>query len=186
MIELDEFEFPAKDYFWMVFWSYFVKRFWVWAYATIVLCAFTIFSCNWMFSITVSVLVAVCFLHSSYSMGRYYAYSKENNALFQKRKMSFGNDVYHIVCEDGSEGQGPLSHICKADILHGYYRLFVDNMSCFHIPVSVFHSEDDRIRFETEILGKKLKMRAISWKQIFVFLLVSAFLLGSACVRRMM
>jgi len=39
MIELDEFELPAKDYFRVIFWTHFVSFFWNWAYLTVVLCA---------------------------------------------------------------------------------------------------------------------------------------------------
>jgi len=54
----------------------------------------------------------------------------------------------------------------------------------YPIPFSAFRSEEDRIRFETEILGDKLKTKAIPWKKILVFLLVSAFLIGLALLLR--
>jgi len=184
MIELDEFEFKAKDYFWMTFWSHLAKRFLVLAYATVFLLACGIITGDWVLPIIVPILVAICFLYSSYSMGRYYAYSKENNAFFQKRKMTFGNSTCHVACEDGFETKVPISRFNEADILYGYYLLFVGNMSFYPIPFSAFCSEEDRIRFETEILGDKLKTKTIPWKKILVFLLVSAFLIGLALLLR--
>ena len=184
MIELDEFEFKAKECFRLMFWTHAVKALWVWAYLTIFMCAGAIVLGDWMFPVIFSVVLAITFLVSSYFEGRYYAYSKENNAVFQKRRWTFGNSTYHIVCEDGTEAQGPLSHIYKADIWCDCYCIFVSNMMYYPIPFSAFRSEEDRIRFETEILGDKLKTKAIPWKKILVFLLVSAFLIGLALLLR--
>ena len=182
MIELDELECPAKDIFRVVFWAHFMNFLWNWAYLTVVLCAAAIIFDDWIIFGILSVLVAVAFLLTAYCTGRHYAYSKENAVHFQKRKMTFENDKYHIVCEDGTETHGPLSHFHKADIFCGYYRLFLGNMAFYPIPVSAFRSEKERLRFETEILGDKLKKKVVLWKEILHFLLLSALLLGLAFV----
>jgi len=102
--------------------------------------------------------------------------------LFQKRKVSFADDKFHIQCEDGSESHVLLSHVIKADRLGEYYRLFLNRLNFSPILVSAFRSEEDRLRFETEILGDKLKANTIPWKAILIFLVVSACLLGSVYV----
>lgn len=183
-IELDELECPAKDFFRVVFWAQFTDFLWYWAYLTAVLYAAAIIFDDWMFFGIFSVVVAMVFLLTVYFTSRYYAYSKENSVHFQKRKMTFENDKYHVVCEDETETHGPLSHFHKADIFCDYYRLFLSNMAFYPIPVSAFRSDEERLRFETEILGDKLKMQAIPWKKTLIFLLVSTLLLGMAFVLR--
>ena len=184
MIELDEFELPAKDYFRIIFWTQTVSMFWVWAYLTVFLYAGAIVFGNWLFFGINSVLLAMFFLLTAYFTGRYYAYSKDNKIFFQKLKMTFGNGTYHIVSEDGSEGHGPLSHFCKADTFNGYYLLYLSNLTCYHIPVSAFRSEEDRTRFETEILGDKLKTKTTLERKILVFLIISVCLLALASASR--
>ena len=184
MIALDEFEYPAKDCFRVMFWAQFMNFLWHWSYLTVVMCAAAIIFDDWMIFGTLSVLVAMAFLLTAYCTGRHYAYSKANSIHFQKREMTFETGKYHVVCEDGTESHGPLSHFHKADIFCGHYRLFMSSVMFYPIPVSVFRSDEERLCFETEILGDKLKMQAMPWKRIFVFLLVSALLLGLAFVLR--
>jgi len=59
---------------------------------------------------------------------------------------------------------------------------YVSVPSFIPVPISAFHSENDRIRFESEILGDKLKKQTFPWKSLLIFLLVSACLLGAACM----
>ena len=100
MIELDEFKIKGKEYVWLIFWLGVPYKLVGLAYGTIFLCACAIVSDRWDFTITISVTLAVCVLVSLYCTGRKYAYSKENNAVTQKRKMSFGNGIFHIIEED--------------------------------------------------------------------------------------
>ena len=97
-----------------------------------------------------------------------------------KRKMTFENGFYHIVVEDGSEGKGPLSHFVRASMSRGYYLLHMSNTYFYPIPFTAFRSEGDKVRFETEILGDKLKKETSPWKSIFLLLLLSAGLLALA------
>jgi hypothetical protein len=147
---------------------------------TVISCAAAIIFDEWIAASIFSVLLALIFLIAAYCTGRYCAYSKENHVLFQKRKMTFGNDMYHIICEDESEGHGPLSHFYKTELFCDYYLLYMSNMTCYPIPVSAFRDEEERTRFETEILGDKLKTKVIPWKGILLFLWLSACLLGTA------
>ena len=187
MIELDEFECPAKDYFRVVFWTQFTPLLWAWAYLTVLACAAAIvfgISDNWVYAVLFSVFLGWLFVIPSYLTGRYCAYSKENNVLFQKRKMTFGDGTYHIVCEDGSEGHGPLSHFYKTEILCGYYLLYMSNLTCYPVPFSAFRCEEERTLFETEILAGKLKAKTIPWKGILIFFIISACLFALANASR--
>ena len=176
MIELDEFEFPAKDYFWMTFWSVLSWLLYIFAFLTVFLFSWALVSNNWMLPIIISALlfgISPFFAYLS-------AYWSVDCILTLKRKMTFENGFYHIVLEDGSEGKGPLSHFAKASMSRGYYLLYMSNMYVYPIPFTAFRSEEDRVRFETEILGDKLKKETISWKSTFLFLLLSAGLLALA------
>lgn len=185
MIELDEFGIPAKDFFWMTFRSKVTHVLWFMAYLMILPCALTIVSGDLTLLIVLSVVVPVMILFISFFQARFLAYSKKNQFILQKRKWTFENGTYHVVVEDGSEGRGPLNSIIKADISCGYYRLFMTNMYYVPIPVTAFRSEEDRILFETEILGGKMDAKARRWKKIVVFFLVSVCLLGAAYAFRM-
>ena len=186
MIELDEFEFPAKDYFRMEFWQRAVRSFWVWAYLTVFFYAvyYGVLQDDVFFPTFMSIWLIVALLAIAYFMGRSNAYSKTNRAVLQKRKMSFGGGKYHIACADGTEGQGPLDHLHMAYILCGYYCLFVSSVNYYAVPLTAFRSEEDRMRFETEILGDKLKKRLFPWKRIVIFLIVSSLMIGLACLLR--
>jgi len=185
MIELDEFEFPAKDYFRIVCWQRTVRSLWVWAYLTVFFYTFYgIIGNDVLFPTVVSVCFMMFLLATAYFTGRSHAYSKTNCAILQKRRMSFGDGKYHIACTDGTEGQGPLDHIHMAYILCGYYCLFVNSMNYYAVPLTAFRSEEDRMRFETEILSDKLKKGLLPWKRIVVFLIVSALMIGLTCLLR--
>jgi len=99
--------------------------------------------------------------------------SPNNTILYQKRNISFEVDKFRVQAEDGSEACILLKHMLQANRSGDYYRLFLWNrMVYLLIPVSAFRSEEDRIRFETEILGNKMKKEsshAILWKRIGVF-----------------
>ena len=186
MIELDEFKIKGKEYVWLIFWLGVPYKLVGLAYVTLFLCACAIVSDRWVFTIGFSVTLVVCVLVSLYCTGREYAYSKENNAVTQKRKMSFGNGIFHILEEDGLEAQVPLSRIYEANIFRGYYWLFTNSTTDYLIPISAFRSEEDRMRFEMEILGDKLKPSAIPWKHLFIILLMFSLLLVFACVWRIL
>jgi branched-subunit amino acid ABC-type transport system permease component len=186
MIELDEFDFPAKDYFRIAFLRLAMHYFWGWAYLTVFVFAYIAVFYNdfLIIPIIISFVLAVFFTITAFVTARSYAYSKENLAVTQKRKMIFENGTYHVVCEDGSEGRGPMDHFHRASIMCGYYCLFLNKVSYFVVPVTAFRSDEDRVRFETEILGDKLKKNGIPWKKIVIFLLVAACLFGSAIALR--
>jgi hypothetical protein len=181
MIELDEFEFSAKDYYRIVFWQLAVHYFRTWAYLTVFLLAiYVVVLDELFFPICVSTVLAVSLLIITYFTARFYAYSKTSNAILQKRKMSFGDGMCNLTCKDGTESRGPLNHFHGASIFYGHYCLFMHGGQYYPIPFAAFRSEEDRTKFETEILGGKLKTKSIPWKQIAVFLLFSVCMFGAA------
>lgn len=184
MIETNEYEFPAGDYFRMMFRHQLKIYFWAWSYLSVFLCSLAIFSGEWCFSVSSISAVAIFFLAAAYFRARNFAYSTENRSALQKRTMRFDENMYHLVGEDGTEARGPLEHIHRADIACGYYRLYINKINYYVIPWTAFRSEEDRGRFENEILGDKLKRKSIPWKRMILFLLISTILLGlSICAR---
>jgi len=161
MIELNEFDIPVKDFFRLTFWTQIAPSFWVWVYLTVFLFAVFVIILDKLVCPTImSVVLAVLLLGAAYFKGRYYTYLAKNN-IVKKRKMTFGNDMYRIVRDDGAEAQSPVNDIFKADVLCGYYRIFVNTLLFSPFPATAFRSEEDRIRFETEILGDKLQRHLI-------------------------
>jgi len=171
MIELNEFDISYKEYQKLVFRQ------------TLLFCVFP-YIALWLFMTIMSNLPSVASLgllifllgiaYLVYRMtGHQYGVSPKNTWLYQKRKISFDADKVHFHAEDGLEAHIPLSHILKIDRSGGYYRLFFLNRFTAYIliPVSAFHSEEDRMRFETEIL-MKISPRATLWKKIGITLLI--------------
>ncbi len=184
MIELDEFDFPAKDYFRVRFSRQGKTLFWFWAYLGVFWLAIALINDAWIFAFAEIVVVGVVFYALNLFISRYYAFSKENRSMLQKRKITFVGQKYHIVCEDGSESQGPMEHFLRVDLRDNYYRLWLNRLRFMPIPVSAFRSDEDRKRFEMEILGEKLKKKSFPWKAMIVFLTVSVLLIGLGCLLR--
>jgi hypothetical protein len=182
MIELNEFEFPAKDFLRMCRRQQGIKFFLVWAYASVFMYSLAIAEEDWITSSCFSAVMALFLFLVSYFVSRYYAFSKKNLAMFQKRTWSFDEQKYYVITEDGSEGSGPLSTFISADVWNDYYRLYVGTFACFPILKSAFRSEEDRRRFETEILAPILRKK--SWKRYVIFVIISALLLGTGFALR--
>ena len=181
MIELDEFELSTKEIVPMVCWFMVVYQLWGMAYFTVFILAVHVIRPGiWSSPAIYSTALTAFLLLMMYCMSRYCAFFR-----LPKVKMTFGDGIYRIVCEDGSKEQGSLIRIRKAEYMRGYYRLFMCPMFYYSVPITAFRSEEDRIRFETEILGDKLKRRSIPWKAIIIFLLVSACFLGLALMFRL-
>ena len=184
MIELDEFTIPRNDLFRISFWTSLKRLFWYFAYMTTIFIALGIISDNWIFSLAgIPTLWIVIPIVHYITVWKAIPPMKETHN-YQKRKLSFDAEKFHMQAEDGSESHILRNHIVRVSRLGGYYCLFFNKVSCCPVPVSAFRSEEDRMRFETEILGDKLKAGSIPWKRIIVFLLVSACLFGSAYTLR--
>ncbi|MGL4943498.1 MAG: hypothetical protein ACRC46_09945 [Thermoguttaceae bacterium] len=158
-IELDEYAITRSDYAKLIFRSSVKRCFWVGFCGAMALLALAILSGNWFFlTITLPILLGVigvvCTIQCWYNVP-----SPKAVHLYQKRKTSFDEDQFHIKAEDGSESHLSLSHIEYADRCWRYYRLFLNKVSYVPIPTSAFRTEDDRRRFETEILAGKLKTK---------------------------
>ena len=180
MIELDEFAMTRNDFFWLIFRHTLTRFCWAYAYVAVSFIALMILHDDLaaLLVILPGVLIAYSILH--FITCRYYLPSAKETHCYQKRKISFDADKFHIQCEDGSESHILLSHVVAADRLCGYYRLFLNKINFSPVLVSAFRSEEDRLRFETEILGDKLKTKTVPLKAIFIFLLVTVCLLGTA------
>jgi len=184
MIELDEYSIPRNDFFQLTF-RYLLKRvIGVLACGAVVFSAMSIFYGYWFplyagFPVTLIVVTIICYFQCWNCVP-----SAKEPHLYQKRKLTFDAGKFHIQLEDGSESSILLSHIVVADRMGDYYRLFLSKVVFYPIPVSAFRSEEDRTRFEKEILGDKLKTQTFPWRATLIFLLVSACLLGSAWMLR--
>jgi hypothetical protein len=184
MIELNEFEFPAKDFLRIYRWQLGIHSCWVGCYASvIVLCASIVLDVWIILPITMVILGIVYFIQI-YFMSRYFAFSKNSIIMFQKRKLSFDDRKYYVTKEDGSEGNGPLSHFLYARVGKDYYLLYINGFNYLPIPKSAFRSEEDRLRFEAEILIPALKKKPSIWKPLVIFLIISAVLIGTGLVLR--
>jgi len=185
MIELDEFAIPKKDYF-----RIHLRRprgiiLWFIAYYAIYWSAYIIVFDEWVIS-------SACFLIGSavlygliYRSVHKVVFNNGNETLFQKQKITFEGRTLHAVAADGAETRAPVdSRFIRAEKMHGYYVLYMDRYSYCLLPFTAFRSDDDRNRFETEILGDKLKNRTIPTKKIVVFLVISTVVIGLACLLR--
>ncbi len=183
MIELDEFEYPATDYFRYLLWYYMKVSFWLLAYAAVgifpVNLYWTLVDGEWdafvlvfYFSLVASTLLflLLCALHISRS--------KENRHVWKRRKITFDDQMMNVVCEDGSESHSLWNHIIKARIIGKYFILFLSQQVFYPIPLSAFRSDEDRKKFETEILGPKLLKNRFPWLWLVVFVLVAAAAFG--------
>ena len=185
MIELDEFEISRKELLKMIFWHGYPQNIRAFAYLVVFLTALSIVADDWFYlTVFVSVFLIVfsivhCFRYWSYSP------SVNDSYLYQKRKISFDVEKFHMHAEDGSESHILLNHIQRVDRFGNYYRLFVNKSSFVPIPDSVFRCEEDRKRFE-ELFHDKMPSKAALRKQIVIFLLISVFLLGSVFGWRML
>jgi len=184
MIELDEYSIPRNDYFQLTFRHLLKRIIWVLAYGAVVFAVMSIFYGCWFplyagFPVTLIVVTIICYIQS----WNYVPSAKEPHH-YQKRKLTFDAGKFHVQLEDGSESHVLLSHVVMADRMGDYYRLFLSKIVFYPVHVSAFRSEEDRTRFEKEILGDKLKTQTFPWKATLIFLLISACLLGSASMLR--
>lgn len=174
MIELNEFAFPAKDCFRLMLQQRAARAFLVISVLTAYYAGFTrdVMTCL-IFTTVVSVGVGIFVCMQSCLL----VFTKENKALFQKRKIIFDHEMTNITMEDGCESKTPINHIIRADRTKEYYRLYMNRMSYCAVPLTAFRSEEDRKRFETEILGSKFKTRT-SAKFWFTYLLLCGLAAG--------
>jgi hypothetical protein len=163
MIELNEFDYPRREYVKMIR-PYLLRGcYWGLAYIAFVLSAWLLDFDGGLFMF---LFLFVCpfslYISYTYLNGWFFAASAKDTHFYQKRTMSFDADKFHVQEEDGSESHISLNQILRADCYGNYYRLFLNNYCMLPVPVSAFRSDEDRMRFETEILGDKLK-KGLSW-----------------------
>ena len=168
MIELNEFAIPRREYLKLIAWQ--------------TLPLGLMFIALWLSFVAIGIptfmSLIILFFYLAliggifWSICYQYGLSPKNTFLYQKRKISFDTDKIHIHVEDGFETHFLLSYILRVDRTGNYYRLFSLNYH-FHflIPVSAFRSEDDRKRFETEIV-QKISPRATLWKWLGICLII--------------
>jgi hypothetical protein len=180
MIELNAFEMPRRELFKLArlellrnFWGLMGIALILWGLYIICLQWAIAISHWWFLGIFLFVLI-VCTILPYFLCWHYFP--EKHTHLYQKTTISFDVDKLHILCEDGLESHILWVHIVKADRIGNYYRLYQHDFSYVPVLVSAFHSEEDRMRFETEILGDKLK--PFPWKRHVVTLLICTCVLG--------
>ena len=180
MIELNEFEIPRNKYRMLIlFWQPLKQFCWLFAFLVVIGAAYAIFTGVWFLFF----FMLLCGLFGGLIglvMGGQQRIPPSPHLYYQKRKIIFDMDKFHIQTEDGSEIRILLNSIIKVDCYGSFYCLFLDKFYYIPVAISAFRSAEDRKRFETDILGKKLKTRKMLWIQIIIFLLFSACLLGLA------
>ena len=184
MIELNEYTVSRGDCFRIAFWQTLKKCYWIFVYASTIFTAIGIIEDDWIFPLVGILGILIIIPITCYIAVWKVMPSTKDTHYYQKRKLSFDTDKFHVQLEDGSESHILLNHIIRANRFGNYYLLFLDKVQSYPVPILAFRSEEDRMRFETEILGDKLKAGSIPWKRIIVFLLVSACLFGSAYTLR--
>ncbi|MDR0328403.1 MAG: hypothetical protein LBI05_08925 [Planctomycetaceae bacterium] len=174
LIELDEFEFPRRELI-----KLFLRqrlRWYCWLFVTCVLIlavALAIFDYDWLYVYAFPPLILIIFL-GDFCAALHDILSKKR---YPKEKWTFDTNTAHLRLEDGAEAHFPLHHVTNVYRIGNYYHLVIDFINL--IPVTAFRSEEDRIRFETEIFGDKFKTKPImTWKMHLFFLLMSVCLLG--------
>ena len=186
MIELKEYDLPVEDYYRLISRPARNCFFWGLAYGCSVIGSFGALTGDWdVWACGVIIFLVfsaiIYFFWAGYI--RRMAFSPENKAALQKRKFTFGDGTYHILCEDGSESRGPLSHFVRAEIVGDDYLLYLGKFHFYPISRSAFLSEEDRARFETEILGGKMGKPNYG-KKLAIFLVVMAILFGTGFALR--
>jgi hypothetical protein len=177
MIELNEFEYSRREHLkWL-------RMFLLWggiyglAYIVIVWCAWRYYIGSAYFLLTFLVACPF-FLYFSFLCLNMWLFlpKRKNSRWYKKIKMSFDTDKFHMQTEDGSEYHVLLSAIVQVQRYRfsDCYWMVMDDNASMHIPVSAFRSEEDRIRFEKEILGDKLKkVSSCSWWELFIIALIT-------------
>lgn len=179
MIELDEFSLPLEYYFWglvqryakiflweLAYFAVFIGILWLRARIGAVVALF------W-FAIFASVLFAVTAVRTLLSF-----YNIKSAKLVQKRKFTFDDKMLHTLCEDGSNSNLGWEHIVKATKTDKCYQLYWNHINYVPVLISAFRSEDDKIRFEKEFLGKKLRKYDFPYVATISFLLYTAVVCG--------
>ena len=176
-ITTNEFSLTPKTYLRIIF------RRWIWGlwsvflwfgFVTFYLIAYD----DWggaVFYLILAVSLAV-FL---YCYGRYLTHHKSNKVIMKNRFATFEKNKIRIV-ETDSESVGVFKNeeIYRVETLKDCYLLYVTWIQFFYLPKSAFRDENDRARFEKEILPQFQPLKRTLWKGIFLFLaLAVAFLI---------
>lgn len=189
MIELNEYDFPSRDYFRLFSREIFRRYVWIGMYVMAILYALVYFENvavgEWSsgnFIIMTIILLFLLLLLVAYGFGiaAWHAYSKYSRPALQKRRITFDGDMFYINLADGSSSSNRLNHIAFARRSGPYYMLFLNRLAFIPIPGSAFRSEEDRLRFETEILGDKLKKRGFPLIGALAFLFAASVFFGVA------
>ena len=184
MIETKEFDIPSKFLFGLMFRQLMVIFGWISMYSSVVLFALGIIDGDLQYYMLLVVAMAGFFLTFAGFYARTLAFAKENHPITQRRTMKFGDGKYFIDCEDGTQVQAPLTRFHRAKMLCGCYLLYVNQKGYFLVPKTAFRTEEDRKRFETEILGDKLQVASLPWKKVGGLLLFSAIVIGYALLHQ--
>lgn len=175
MIELKEYSFPADDYFHLMLRSVLKLYMWVFAYAGAFLGFLWLPLGEVVIFIVSMILIGITLFLVAYVGVWWSVDSKENAAVLQKRKMTFDAGMCHYVCEDGTEVKLPLAQIFRVDVLQDYYLLYIMKFGYIPVPRDAFASEDDRPRFEAEVVRGKTRKSGFV-KHVAIYLVITAML----------
>jgi hypothetical protein len=188
MIELNEFEISTVEY--MKLFDSMQPRYeecWAYAYILVIVTSLSIFIGGLAFPLVISfgtfllLMILLQWLFGKYINNWAYALFLNADHVVQIRKMTFDTDKIHVLSDEGSFSH-LFNRIRRATRSGDYYLLFLSSFTknaFIPVPVSAFRSDEDRMQFETEILGSKLKTKTFPWKKPAIFILISACLLGA-------
>jgi len=132
-----------------------------------------------VFLVFFPMLAALFFALFLYCYGRYWTHHKSNKVVMRNCSATFEKNKIRIV-ETDSESVGVFKNeeIYRVETLKDCYLLYVTWIQFFYLPKSAFRDENDRARFEKEILPQFQPLKRTLWKGIFLFLaLAVAFLI---------
>jgi len=96
---------------------------------------------------------------------------KSRFMIFEKNKVKI------MVIETDSESVGVYKNeeFYRAETLKDCYLLYITPIQFFYLPKNAFRDENDRARFEKEILPRFQPLKRTLWKGIFLFLILVLF-----------
>jgi len=187
VIELNEFEYPSKDYFWLLFRVFVCYFAWYFAYIALIIFAL-VFRLRMEFGSEIPIIwfplailpIVLLTIVLSLTLAARFAYSKNNKCVFEKRKLTFDDSMIHVYVEDGSNSHLRYEQMVSVRKDKKYYYVFLTQAIFYAIPFSAFRTKEDQIRFETEIVGNKLTIDVFPWLSTVTFLWIATILLGIA------
>lgn len=178
MLELNEFAFPSRDYYRLTLRRTATRFAWFFLYGCSAAGCLGLMGGD-MFILLLWVIGAgVIFSLATFLIAWRFVYAKENATIFQKRNVTFDSGFCHYMLEDGTESRFPLNTISFIEAWDDYYLLYLTKHTYMPVLRAAFRSDDDRQRFEAEVVAGKAKQPNVA-KDIVIYLLITATLLAA-------